>query len=67
MSLKRGMMMSIEPIEGSQVELACDICGYTVTSFDSFQEAVDYKKEDGWKSQKHKGEWEDICPECQEE
>jgi len=58
--------MSIEPIEGSQVELACDICGYAVTSFDSFQEAVDYKKEDGWKSQKHKGEWEDICPECQE-
>lgn len=28
--------------------LVCDICG----------DAVDYKKENGWKSQKHKGEWE---------
>ena len=47
-------------------ELNCDICGHSVACMDSFDEAVGYKKENGWKSEKHKGEWEDVCPECQE-
>ncbi len=45
--------------------LACDICGEEET-FDSFDEVIQYKKDNGWKSQKYKGEWEDVCPECQE-
>lgn len=45
-------------------DLICDICGYTVSGFDAFYEAVDYKKENGWKSQKHNGQREDIYPEC---
>ena len=45
--------------------LTCDICGEEKT-FDTFDKAVDYKIDEGWKSQKHKGEWEDVCPECQE-
>ena len=31
------------------------------------QETLKFAKENGWKSQKYKGEWEDVCPECQEE
>ena len=47
--------------------LTCDICGEEAPrTFDDFHEAVQYKKDEGWKSQKYKGEWEDVCPECQE-
>lgn len=47
--------------------LTCDICGEQADEpFFEFDHAVDYKKENGWKSQKHRGEWEDVCPDCQE-
>lgn len=47
--------------------MTCDICGGEAEeAFDDFYEAVDYKKTEGWKSQKTKGEWEDVCPECVE-
>ena len=46
--------------------LTCDICGHEIKPFDSFQEAVQYKKDEGWRSQKRDGEWEDICPDCQD-
>lgn len=45
--------------------LSCDICGKE-SEFSYFDDAVDYKKENGWISEKHKGEWENYCPECQE-
>lgn len=52
---------------GGRYILACDICGTEEDeTFYDFYDAVEYKKENGWKSQKHKGEWEDVCPECQE-
>jgi len=46
-------------------KLICDICGNEVDGFDTFQEAVEYKKDEGWRSQKVSDGWEDICPECQ--
>ncbi len=46
--------------------LGCDICGSLKTAFETFYEAVNYKKENGWVSEKYKGEWQDVCPECQE-
>lgn len=46
-------------------ELICDICGEDF-DFETFDDAVNYKRENGWKSEKYKGEWQDICPECQE-
>jgi hypothetical protein len=46
--------------------LVCDVCDHQVKYFDNFQDAVDYKKENGWRSRKENGEWLDICPECQE-
>lgn len=59
-------MVSIEK-EGGSYSLYCDICGEKADkTFFEFQNAVDYKKSNGWKSQRHNGEWEDVCPECQE-
>lgn len=48
--------------------LYCDVCGEEADEdFFDFHEAVDYKKNNGWKSQKRNdGQWEDVCPECQE-
>lgn len=46
--------------------LYCDICGILKMAFETFYDAVDYKKENGWISEKHKDEWQDICQECQE-
>jgi len=47
--------------------LNCDICGEEALEiFDDFYDTVQYKKDNGWKSQKRNGEWEDVCPECQE-
>lgn len=45
-------------------ELICENCGFSVTGFDTFQEAVDYKKENGWRSHKVDDGWEDVCPDC---
>jgi len=46
--------------------LSCDICGSpdVEEQFDTFQDAVDYKKNAMWETQRRNGEWEDICPEC---
>lgn len=46
--------------------LSCDICYEKAPySFADFYDAVDYKKENGWKSQKNdNNEWEDVCPKC---
>jgi len=56
----------IDKIEG-RYYLCCDICGESADEdFYDFYDAVEYKKENGWKSQKHRGEWEDVCPGCQE-
>lgn len=48
--------------------LTCDVCGGEADGwFFDFYEAVDYKKENSWQSRKRNGEWEDICPDCQDE
>ena len=38
-----------------------------VDDFMDFQEAVDYKKANNWKSRNINGEWFDKCPDCLEE
>jgi hypothetical protein len=52
--------------EHGEFILSCDYCGEEVSGFDDFYDAVQYKKDNGWKSKKIKGEWNDVCPECQE-
>ncbi len=45
--------------------LTCDVCGESVGyNFPEFEDAVNYKKKSGWRSQRRDGEWEDVCPEC---
>lgn len=57
----------IAPKAQKGYRLYCDICGYCEPKeFDYFDEVVEYKKENGWKSEKYKSEWQDICPECKE-
>lgn len=51
---------------GSNYALQCDYCSNSVEDLESFQEAVDYKKANKWKSINFKGEWLDKCPICQE-
>ena len=48
--------------------LTCDICGdeYPETFFD-FYDAVEAKRENGWKSRKTDGDWVDVCDACLEE
>lgn len=57
--------MTIEK-EGFLYCLYCDICGEKADeSFNEFMDAVNYKKREGWRSQKNEyEEWEDVCPEC---
>ena len=60
--------MTIERnISFNDYDLVCDICGESAGRvFMAFTDAVNYKKPNGWKSQKRDGEWEDVCPECQD-
>lgn len=46
-------------------ELICDICGKTAPKrFEYWDEAVDYKKQNGWKSKRDGANWLDLCPDC---
>lgn len=50
---------------GDQYELICDHCEKTVSGFDTFQEAVNFKRVKGWKSVKTKSMgWAELCPIC---
>ena len=45
--------------------LNCDVCGREAEDeLESFNDALDYKEHNGWKSQKRGWEWWDVCPEC---
>jgi len=46
--------------------LVCDICG-DYEEFDTWGEAVDFKKTEGWGSKKTKQGWMDFCPNCKED
>ena len=47
-------------------DLTCDVCGNEADEqFFEFHEAVEHKRREGWKSQKRNGQWEDVCPSCQ--
>lgn len=52
--------------EYNKFRLVCDVCGNEETGFDYFDEAVEAKKELGWVSRRVNGEYQDICPDCQE-
>lgn len=49
---------------GDRYELQCDFCSNFEGDFLEFQEAVDFKKANNWKSENVGGQWLDKCPEC---
>lgn len=52
--------------DGSLFVLVCDVCGEADDRcYYDFMDAVKAKKENGWKSRKVKGDWEDVCEDCQ--
>lgn len=60
--------MSINKVYNSYYELECDFCGEVKDSFNDFDDAVYYKKENGWRSVKDKhNNWADKCPDCQQQ
>jgi len=50
---------------GCSYIITCDICGYTLPEEYDFYDAIDTKARKAWKSRKIKGEWEDVCVDCQ--
>lgn len=46
--------------------VVCDTCGEEGEPYDTFQDAVDSKKEKHWMSLCIDGEWTDLCPDCKE-
>lgn len=54
--------MSIDKSYG-EYSLICDIC-QGVETFDEWDEAVDYAKENGWRIRKRNGGLEHTCPDC---
>lgn len=46
-----------------EYDLICDICGKTI-KFDTFNEAVQFKKDNNWRSKKQLSNWIDMCDKC---
>jgi len=46
-------------------KIICNVCGEVMEpSFDEFMEAVQFKKDNRWKSQKVGEGWIEICRDC---
>jgi hypothetical protein len=58
--------MSVVKADYEDYRLTCDACGEEADEvFEDFNEAVSFKKENGWKSVKDRaGAWHELCPSC---
>ena len=45
----------------------CDVCGDNLDDEWDFYDAVEAKKQAGWRSRKVGDDWIDMCPYCQKE
>jgi len=54
--------------EGYEFFIVCDNC-YTISddSYETFEEAVENKGPQGFKSRKYGNGWLDLCKDCQED
>lgn len=50
--------------DGKNYILQCDVCSNYIDDFFDFQEAVNYKKNNGWKNYRVEKMWADVCPNC---
>lgn len=51
----------------SDFVIACDICGHESMKFDTFDDAVDAKKSEGFSSKLYDNSWLDLCEDCQKQ
>lgn len=47
--------------------LVCDFCQKEIGPCDTWEEAKDQKKDEGFKSQKDGNDWLDVCRECRKQ
>jgi hypothetical protein len=50
--------------EGWNFRLICDHCEDYKDGFEEFEDAVSYKKRNGWKSVRGRTGWFEFCPRC---
>jgi hypothetical protein len=55
----------IEKIYKIKCMAICDNCG-TGQECDSWADAIEFMREEGWKKRLVDGEWKHFCPECVE-
>ena len=55
----------IEKVYGKKFEVTCDNCGEG-EEWDSWEDAMNYLKNEGWQYVNKNGSWFHYCPECQE-
>ena len=55
----------IENVKGKKA-VTCDNCGDGFKA-DTWEEAQDTLKSEGWKTKREYGEWRHYCPECKGE
>jgi hypothetical protein len=57
----------IEKIHPDNYQLSCDgeNCDYWEDGFETFQDALDHKKDEGWRNKPDgDGGWLSYCPDC---
>lgn len=59
-------MMAIESEYGHYTPV-CDGCLKTLAKCQTFQDALDITKAEGWRSVKVNGVWQNLCPDCYRE
>jgi len=47
-------------------EVCCDECLCSIDCTGTFQQTMDYIRDEGWKSRKIDDEWAHVCPDCQD-
>lgn len=47
--------------------LVCDCCDTIGGSFDIFEDAVAYARQEGWQAVHSNGAWLNYCPDCKED
>ena len=63
--IRRKRLMSIDNYYQGLFTPICDVCGAELPTEFDFNEAVNAKKDAGWKTRKVDGQWQDICCDCQ--
>ena len=56
----------IEKMRGKYIPV-CDVCGESLDPEDDFYDAVQAKKDAGWKTERYDDVWTDACDRCRQQ